>query len=325
VSTSATGAMANTSRATGRPGSGGRRSCDDLPYHLKTDLLPGGPMNRRKAIYRQAPPRHRRVNDSTEARADPTRGTKTLTKGDERGEQKSIVRQFLEIAVPVVTLGGILVYSVIYVAYDKFYGSIGIHSGDVGLSYSTILSHSVGFLTTLAFTVWEHAKRTIFWYVIVVSFCFVFLILATPVDPFTLILRLSLRRFIAISLLLILVPAIFLSLRGGPYGRLSERATEAANDLIGGQAVLPLRGARNNDLLLYIHADPVTIFPVTKDEAGNISKLKDKELFYLGQANGQLVLYSWKDKLVIYLPSSAVVMTAIDCTTEPLNAMCLEP
>jgi hypothetical protein len=198
----------------------------------------------------------------------------------------------------VVTLTGILAYSVLRVSYATFYGRFDVEPEEVGLGQTEIIAHTALalFVSTL----------------IVVAY----LVLTYPlwralgVRPYRVPSNAPLWRrvwaFTSTPYWYIVVPPVavlaFLVLVTLP-----GRAGSLADQVERGQTVRPPISFRVVDL--HVKALPVTLRSLGGDRLP--AQLRSPSLRYLGEAGGALVLYDWRTERVIRLPvSSVVVMTS---------------
>lgn len=65
----------------------------------------------------------------------------------------SIFTSLLHHAQALVLLSGLLIYGLLFFAYDSFYSVVGLTPQDVGLSYLDILSHSTGTVLILGYLI----------------------------------------------------------------------------------------------------------------------------------------------------------------------------
>jgi hypothetical protein len=238
-----------------------------------------------------------------------------MSNGDE--PRKSVARQSIELLVSTLTLLGILLYGVVYGAYDKFYGELGVDPSDVGFGYASILAHSTGFLTIFFRRL---AYFSLYPAVLVIGLIVALRFFAQSSSITNVVFAYQWRRqVVTICFFAIVVPALVLALLEGPYGELLKGATRRADLVTAGHAVQPMRG-KGGYLTLAVHADPVSLEVVNKpEESPAIKRLKALSLLYLGQANNLLVLYDVKRHRAIYVPSSSVVITVTNCerSTDP--------
>lgn len=205
----------------------------------------------------------------------------------------------LEGLVPALAILAAAWYSLLTLSYDQFYRRLAVSLSDVGLSYSAILANSVG--TGLAFLL-------------------LVMLLSLPV----LVLRMrrqheewgqeSFRRFARRVIGFALLSCSVVAVIGLPA--LSSAGFDRVRQ---GKAVLPPRLPLANFAILPIHADPVSIHPkdIETARAIGVEGSDDSEprarLLYLGQANGELVLYDSVLQHVVFIPSADVVVRITNC------------
>lgn len=162
---------------------------------------------------------------------------------------------------PIVLISGVLIYGILSLGYERFYGRLGIDPAAVGLSYTTVLSRATGFvaITSLALAIALGLASIVrnWW--------------GENPAPW-------IGLAIASALLFFLVIELIGSIR-------------AADAVTAGRPVAPLSALGITELAF--HADPVRIEPAGKEgEAPAIDRLVSRtDLLYLGQANGIVVLY----------------------------------
>jgi hypothetical protein len=193
----------------------------------------------------------------------------------------------------ILALLGVAIYGILWIAYVFFYSRLGVSPSDVGLTYATILSQSVGFVLFLAL-----ASILVSIGILIISQD------ARTGEPVGIVERVGMVRtgvVIAMTVVLIFVLPVI------------AEANAKALQVRRGQAVAPytLLGIA----VLAIHADPVIVQPIGKrTENPAVDELTGRSLLYLGQANGMLVLYEPGDaQHAIYVPNSTVVMTVLNC------------
>jgi hypothetical protein len=211
--------------------------------------------------------------------------------------------------IPTLAVIAAAWYALLTLSYDQFYRRLSVSLSDVGLSYSAILANSVG--TGLAMGL----------LVVLLSF------------PILLMRRLrgneewdeeSFRRFarrVFASVLIfcaILAMTVLPALSSNGFHRVTE-----------GKAVLPPRLPLANFAILPIHADPASVQPKDSETAQviGVESSDDSEsrarLLYLGQANGELVLYDSVAQHVVFFPSSDVIVKITNChIQQPSKPVC---
>jgi hypothetical protein len=219
----------------------------------------------------------------------------------------------------VLAVGGVLVYAYLSIGYDLFYSRLGVDASDVGLSYAGVLAHAVGF-------------------VVIYLFVLTLLLVGIVVVKRDRARRRGERnqqrgrnsaasgawgRFVVAMAVVVFAILIVNSLR---YPLLD--AGDAARDVQAGRPVGPIRYAGESNPLLpiprlplfAIHADPATVEPAGKPgDAPAAERLHGRELLYLGQADGTVVLYD-PDPAVqqaVYVSASSIILRVSNCDAEP--------
>jgi len=195
--------------------------------------------------------------------------------------------QILGLLAPLLLGAGIVIYGILGVGYDQFYGRLGIDPAAVGLNYGNVLSHATGFVAAALIAVaigalvfirsWRQMARS---------------------RPS------SLAIGIISGVLLFYVPYLFIASRS------------SADAVASGRPVAPLGALGFTELAL--HADPVRIEATGKvGEVTVIDRLVGRtDLLYMGQGNGIVVLYDPSTQSAVYLPSSSVITTVSNCSTK---------
>jgi hypothetical protein len=195
--------------------------------------------------------------------------------------------QILGILAPLLLAAGIVIYGILGLGYDQFYGRLGIDPAAVGLNYGTVLSHATGFVAVVLISVsagvvvlisgWRRRGRS---------------------NSSWMALGLIL------SLFLLYVPYLFIVSRN------------SADAVANGRPVAPIASLGLTELA--VHADPVTIEATGKaGEVTAIDRLVGRtDLLYMGQGNGIVVLYDPSTQSALYLPSSSILMKVSNCATK---------
>jgi hypothetical protein len=211
--------------------------------------------------------------------------------GVRRGGRRSAKHQ------PCSLPGGVLIYGSQRIFYDRFYGSLGVDPSDVGLSYTETLARSTGFVIVslvLLVTVALHMPfvERRFRY-------------AGRQDP-------TVRRSRGTIILSVLGTVLFVGVVGViPW----VGAEEAAREVQAGRPVGPIRYGLP---FLAIHADPVWVEPVGKPgDSTAAERLRGRQLLYLGQSEGTVLLYDASFQRAIYVPASSIVLQVANCRAEP--------
>jgi hypothetical protein len=213
---------------------------------------------------------------------------------------KQVLRKALDHLPGLVVAGGLLLYGYLSLSYYSFYGHLGVDPNDVGLSYTGTLARSSGF------------------------------VLAYSLPAFGLLLP-STRRWLGASrwarraqrviwgiAVLTLVMAV---------GLIYDAASAAVRHVEAGAPVRPLETQLPlipmKFVLLAIHADPAYVEPAGKPgEFPGFERLRQKDLLYLGQSSGTVVLYDPGLQEAVYVPASSIVLHVINCREDPEDPPC---
>ncbi|HEU5160513.1 MAG TPA: hypothetical protein VFU43_26170 [Streptosporangiaceae bacterium] len=257
-------------------------------------------------------------------------------------------RETITAIAGAVTLAAVVVFGALTVAYDKFYGELGLSPGDVGLQYGKTLGGTaataiiavtvVSALTATAIFLleWHRVIRLKRW------------IWARPGRRLTgtgVLLVLVMIGVGAVAfatrlpgpavMVSIVALAVFLVHPAVEWERHSQR-----NTLAGVVACLVTVAALFNGLeevanyyagqvkngrwveapefagfnLFVVRAMPVTVEPITTT-AGSGLDLRPGNYFYLGQANSMVVLYEQSRQAAVMLPATQVRLTVLNCET----------
>jgi hypothetical protein len=217
---------------------------------------------------------------------------------------KSMVGQ----SVALLAVGGIFLYGLMSLAYDAFYRRLGVDLGDVGLTYGGVLARSTGFAALLLF-------GAVLWFVLQSLYNLILLRYMLPIWFKT--LSPSTVRRIALLLIAPMLPFVVTffgidNIRDGAQAAASVRA---------GHAVRP---SGRFFTLLPVHADPVRVEIIGDPKAlpsyecfkvKTVAPCLDR-LFYLGQANGIVVLYDSTVQQSLYVPASSVILRVDNCEVD---------
>jgi hypothetical protein len=212
---------------------------------------------------------------------------------------KQALRKALDHLPGLIVASGLLLYGYLSLNYYSFYSHLGVDPNDVGLSYTGTLARSSGFVLVY------------------------FLPALTLLVPPTRWRRGSkwLRRaqwaawLAAITILGVVIGSI--------HGTTSAavRHVEAGAPVRPVEAQLPLM--RMTLVFLAIHADPAYVEPAGKaGDFPGFERLRQKNLLYLGQSNGTVVLYDPALQEAIYVPASSIVLHVINCREDPEDPPC---
>jgi hypothetical protein len=219
----------------------------------------------------------------------------------------------LSVLQSILAAGGLVLYVALNLAYARFYDRLGLSPDDVGLGYASTLIRSSGllllvvtplFLTIALFFIRRrpHAKGS--------SITSRLVVITTPkpypkrMDPW---LASQIINFVGF----LMAAGIFFIL--GQVARLPEAVSSRVEAVKQGREVTPLR------------VGSLTILDVTATQAhlqwinkpSGSPDLSMSRLLYLGQANGQFVLYdAGPQQNVIKLPSGSAVLIINNCAGE---------
>jgi hypothetical protein len=212
---------------------------------------------------------------------------------------KHVLRKALDHLPGLIVASGLLLYGYLSLNYYSFYGQLGVDPNDVGLSYTGTLARSSGF---------------VFVY---------FLPALTLLVPPTRWRRGSkwLRR---VQWAIWLVALMIL---GGVIGSIHGTASAAVRHVEAGAPVRPVEAQlplmRMKLVFLAIHADPAYVEPAGKPgEFPSFERLRQKDLLYLGQSSGTVVLYDPGLQEVVYVPASSIVLHVINCREDQEDPPC---
>jgi hypothetical protein len=178
---------------------------------------------------------------------------------------------------------GIIWFAVLTITYEQFYGRLGISADDVGLSYINLLTSSVGtaltvllatiLYTSLALVAIRILQRTV-------------LRLGT--------LSGDVQYRLTAALLIVIAVAI-------SFFYLPLTAVNSAYAVQQGRAVRTPRLILPPISILSIRADRAVIREEEPGRDPSLRRLAQKQLIYLGQANGTLVLYDPESQRPVYV------------------------
>jgi len=262
---------------------------------------------------------------------------------NKKQSRSPLPRELFAQSTVILAVIAISLYVMMSLAYDAFYGALGVDLSDVGLSYSNVLAHSTRFGLLLGGfiifgLVWGIIYSVIPW---ILNYLFGKIPLPKASDSdlkigFLILLRrpvkLNLRGFVLGSLVITTLLAVSL---------LGLAAVAQANDAASAvKRGLPVAPRGDIFSMLSYHADPVVILPASGEKVSqaiaNIrcdpttgkspttskSPCVDK-LLYLGQANGSIVIYNATRQRSIYLPVSSVILHVSNCRTrQSVDADC---
>jgi hypothetical protein len=226
-----------------------------------------------------------------------------------------VLTQTLGQAAILLAIVGLTLYGLTSLAYDAFYGPLGVDPGDVGLTYSSVMARVTG-----------------------LSVVFVTCLILAILYPLTVrpLARYRARRRYAQSdsgeshskvvkvipplggAALIIFGVLVITIGGMRDGHSAALAVKR------GQPVGP---TGHFFTLLAFRADPVSVEAIGDPKiAQSVTRFRctpssytllcRDELFYLGQANGIVVLYNSTSQRSIYLPASSIMLHVSNCRTK---------
>jgi hypothetical protein len=265
---------------------------------------------RTKTSFISAQPKPNSTNQMRHNRSNHLRRNRAIPRADSENLWWKIFSQ----GATVLVLAGILIYGYVGLSYERFYGALAIDPADVGLTYLGVLTHSTGLIVTLAFS-------------LTFMFIVTYLILWVALSLSDRLLRPGgsgselrsdakpLARTLAIAL------AVFVGVVG--LAATPWQADAAADWVKSGKPVRPLKTNPPFLTRLSIHADPAIVSSTHKlGEAPEIESLRARKLFYMGTANGLTVLYDPSVQGSIYLPSSEILLTIMNCEMKTALPVC---
>jgi hypothetical protein len=194
----------------------------------------------------------------------------------------------------ILAVGAVVVYGYLSICYEVFYGHLGVNPADVGLSYAGTLARSAGFVVA---------------FLTGAVLLFPLLPFARPNSPPPGNVRRKLGLLI-LAFALALVSAVGLSSAQAAASKVEAGKPVNPPD-IEGPIPIPL-------VVLAIHADPATVEPTGKrGDSPAAERLRGRELLYLGQSDGTMVLYDAAARRAVYVPASSIILHVADCDAKP--------
>jgi hypothetical protein len=187
---------------------------------------------------------------------------------------------------------GVVIYGILSFGYNQFYGALGLVPGDVGLNYPSVLANAGGFVVEMLLLIAAAAiVRAWLRYYMVGD-----------------VLRLGRLAFIPLPLIAALLAIVFAVLS-------AESGIRAAQSVKEGQPVGPIQSFYSLGLTtLAIRADSVNVQSTDGPRSSSLlQSLQGRVLLYLGQANGNIVLYDADLQRTIFLPQGSVEMALRNC------------
>jgi hypothetical protein len=217
--------------------------------------------------------------------------------GDEQAKRATLdFDEFISALPATLAIAGVLVYGVLIVAYSEFYAELGVRPAEVGLEFGPGLGGLAGVAIILIVLVALSTALTLL--------CVRFFGQALP--------ELKRIRLLLLGLNVIAVSAVLLV----AFSQLANDQADNAKDgspvqpfRLLGLEILPFRA----DLARVELADPKAAEADVYEEVEGADKL-----FYLGRADGAVVLYEPGRQSSWRLPASAFAVRTLNCeTTKP--------
>jgi hypothetical protein len=222
-------------------------------------------------------------------------------------------REALEGITPLVTIGGILLFILVRLYYNRFYGALGISPNELGLGYASILASSVGFLLVGVSIVLS--PTLVIGLIYATSY-----VTKTPKSDFPRSFR-GLLEQLRPGLLHITrsaLPAAIIVTLAIATVWFVHRAEHYSNEVKQGHAV-KFRGVPFSSFI--VRATPAEIIVIGKgSEEPGLEVLQSRSrreppLLYLGQANAAFMFYDSEEQQAIQVPASSVVLRLNNCQT----------
>jgi hypothetical protein len=221
---------------------------------------------------------------------------------------------FLQALIPLFAASGILVYTLLTIQYERFYGALGIKPADVGLSYAGVLASSTGYvlfvlISTLLAAIFAVAGTTL-----LVS------ILKRQLRPADIVaegrslfilVRESRQSMIGVLLFAVVVVPFIVAL---------TRTYPSPETVRQGLPITP-RGSMVFSFRLPLDRIPIFAYPAVVDSIegaeanSSLHELRARPLLYLGQSNSIAVLYDSGQDGALYLPLSETTLRIDPCST----------
>jgi len=196
----------------------------------------------------------------------------------------------------LLALLGVILYVYLTVVYDHFYSVLHVEPSDVGLSYATTLSRSSGLIATVV--------------AIVAGALFLLRWIRGSLRGIG--MALDLPSFAAVPTLALVAGVVLLwagaPLLAYPITEPTREASVAAKAVLAGQPVAPVR--LGPIALMDLRAEAATVIP--KGKPGDSPAVRDlakrRNLLYLGQADGTVVLFDPTAHQALRLPTDAALL-----------------
>jgi hypothetical protein len=224
------------------------------------------------------------------------------------------------VATATIAVVGVTIYGILVLAYSEFFQELGINPADVGLEYGKTLGGAAG-LTVLAFI-----SGALIWALVYGAVFLTYAALrrarrARPSRSQSSDERSSDERWWTRPASLATIAAPTLTLVGALL-LLHNIADMYADRVKDGRRIEPFRiGPPVLDIeLLALRAEPAIVQPVdnglpTIPPSSGSAENDETPMLYIGQAKGVAVLYNPDEQQVVYVPTSAALVTTLNCET----------
>jgi signal transduction histidine kinase len=242
---------------------------------------------------------YRRPSAKPPPRRPPARG-----KGDASNWQS-----ISHVIAPSLAVAGVLIYTVFTLAYIQFYGQLGVVPSEVGFNYLTTLSSAI---SMLIFAGLATVAGIYFYYFIDILMNFRYRRARFRPSAIRQEFRSSVQRtdrstsfmanFFSSAIATIIVLTLYLISMANDSAAAIQRGDRYPQAYLG-----PLVQQ------LGLTA-PARVRPINKaTDSPAINALSDRELLYLGQANGTAVFYDSTVHGVVRLPLGSIALTTSNC------------
>jgi hypothetical protein len=219
----------------------------------------------------------------------------------------------------ILAIGGVLLYAILSISYQRFYGQLGVDPSDVGFTYTTILATSVGLIVGILVDIVLLVGLPIVGGILLIRarrkgrlaarLRRAILTGAAPPSPTS---EARWRRedqrivltvvFVCVSITLFII-GYLLPKEAGDYARWVKDGYPVAPPRLG----FPVFSPNFVPPALAIHADWAYVVP-TGSAGPAVTALQTRPLFYLGKADSILVFYDVATHQALHLPSSSVLL-----------------
>lgn len=226
---------------------------------------------------------------------------------------KTAWRSIVEAVTPVLAVGGLLLFILIRIYYNQFYGSLGVNPNDLGLGYANTLASSAAFiLTVVVLAVYPPI-------LIVCAYAIIDVLKARKSEQLQPLATLYADfRPRAIRVGTVTLPLAMIAILIVSSVSFARRADHYSDAVKSGRPVafggLPLS-------TLTIRATPARLKTVAGiGDQPEVQALQERStrkppLLYLGQAYGTIVMYDSARQEAKYVPASLVILELSNCQT----------